>query len=151
MKTKKKKKRSLSQNFYEIRCEFTKLTKKQFLLANSMAVNTNLGVLSLDLHSKRPSLLILRSTVLVWGGHNFCLGGHKQSFGGHGPGITPVAPDLVRIRPSTNQWLASNAVQWHCDKKLNIHFNNNVFALPPLFYSQRFCCNHCQLNFTIVP
>ena len=49
-----KKKRSSSQNFYEIRCESTKITKKRFLLANSRAVNTNLGVLGLDLHSSIP-------------------------------------------------------------------------------------------------
>ena len=34
--------------------ESTKTTKKQFLLANSRAVNINLGVLGLDLHSSSP-------------------------------------------------------------------------------------------------
>ena len=46
-----KKKRSPSPTFHEIRCESTKTTKKQFLLANSRTISTNLGVLGLDLHS----------------------------------------------------------------------------------------------------
>ena len=69
---KKKKKRSLSQKFYEIRRESTKTTKKQFLLANSRAVNTNLG---LDLHSSSPETV------------NFF--GAQSSLGGHGPGMPP--------------------------------------------------------------
>ena len=45
------KKRSSSQNLNEIRRKFTKITKRQFLLTNSRAVNTGLGILGLDLHS----------------------------------------------------------------------------------------------------
>ena len=45
------KKRSSSQNLNEIRRKFTKITKTQFLLTNSRAVNTGLGILGLDLHS----------------------------------------------------------------------------------------------------
>ena len=37
--------------FHKIRCESTKTTKKQFLLANSRTISTSLGVLGLDLHS----------------------------------------------------------------------------------------------------
>ena len=45
------KKRSSSQNLNEIRREFTKITKTQFLLTNSRGINTNWGILGLDLHS----------------------------------------------------------------------------------------------------
>ena len=48
------KKRSSSPTFHEIRCESTKTTKKQFLLANSRTISTSLGVLGLDLHSSSP-------------------------------------------------------------------------------------------------
>ena len=48
MKTKTK--RSSSQNLNEIQRKFTKTTKTQFLRTNSRAVNTNLGILGLDLH-----------------------------------------------------------------------------------------------------
>ena len=41
-KVKTKKKRSSSPKFHEIRCESSKTTKKQFLLANSRAISTNL-------------------------------------------------------------------------------------------------------------
>ena len=50
----RKKTRSLVQKIYEIRCESTKTRKKQFLLANFTAVNTNLGVLDLDSRSSSP-------------------------------------------------------------------------------------------------
>ena len=74
-KVKTKKKRSSSQKFYEIRCESTKITKIR-------AVNTNLGVLGLDLHSNSPeSVNFLGAQSSLF--HDFRLGeGHKQSFGG---------------------------------------------------------------------
>ena len=80
MKTKKN--RSLSQTFYEIRCESTKITKKQFLLANSRAVNTNLGVLGLDLHSSSPEPVNFFGTQFSLGGHNFRLGAQAVIWGG---------------------------------------------------------------------
>ena len=65
----KKKKRSSSQKFYEIRCESTKITK-------IWAANTNLGVLV------APSLLIfsghsprLGGTIFVWGAQVVIWGG----------------------------------------------------------------------------
>ena len=73
----------MSQKFYKIRCKSRKITKRQFLLANSWAVNPNLGVLGLDLHSPTaPSLLIssghssrLGGTILVWGAQAVIWGG----------------------------------------------------------------------------
>ena len=78
----KKKERFLSKNSSEIRCESTKITKIR-------AVNTNLGVLGLDLHSNSPE------PVNFFGAQS-SLAGHKQSFGGHGPGmpLPPVALGL---------------------------------------------------------
>ena len=77
-----KKKRSSSQNFYEIRCEYTKILKIR-------AVNTNLGVLSLDLHSNSPEPVNFFGAQSLRRGAQFSFGGHKQSFGGHGPGMPP--------------------------------------------------------------
>ena len=82
------KKRSLFQNFYEIRCESTKITKIR-------AVNTNLGVLGLNLHFNSPESVnffgaqssLGGDTIFVWWGTNSILGGH-------GPGMPPVAPGL---------------------------------------------------------
>ena len=86
--SKEQKKSYSSQKF---RCESTKITKKQFLLSNSRAVNTNLGVLGLHLHSSSPEPVnFFGAQSSLGGGHNFRLGGgHKQSFGGHGPGMPP--------------------------------------------------------------
>ena len=81
----KKKKRSSSQKFDEIRCEFTKITKKQFLLASSKTVNTNLGVLGIDLHSSSPEPVNFFVAQFSLGEHYFRLGWHKQSFGGARP------------------------------------------------------------------
>ena len=67
---------------HEIRCNSTKITKKQFLLTNSRAVNTNLGFLGLDLHSSSPK------PVNFFGAHS--------SLGGHGLGMPPVAPGLLQ-------------------------------------------------------
>ena len=64
------KKRSSSQNLNEIRRKFTKITKTQFLLTNSRAVNTGLGILGLDLHSSSLEPV------------NFF--GAQSSLGGHG-------------------------------------------------------------------
>ena len=84
----KKKKRSSSQKFHEIQCESTKTTKKQFLLANSRAISTNLVVLGLDSNSSSLE-------PFNFFGVQSLLGEHKQSFGGgHGPGMHPVAPGL---------------------------------------------------------
>ena len=90
---KKKKKRSSSQKLYEIRRESTTVTKIR-------AVNTNSGVLGLDLHSNSSEPLNssghsprLGGTIFVWGAQ-FSFGGHKQSFGGHRSGMPPVAPGL---------------------------------------------------------
>ena len=98
VKTKKKreKKRSSSQKFNEIRCNSTKITKKQFLLTNSRAVNTNLGVLGLDLHSSNTSTLIssghsprLGGTIFVWEA--------QAVIGGHGPGMPPSPWRRARV------------------------------------------------------
>ena len=90
----KKKKGSSSLKFYEIRCKSTKITKKQFLLVNFRAVNTNLGVLGLDLHSSSPGPVnFFGAQSSLGGGHNFRLGGHKQSFGG---GMAPECPSPWR-------------------------------------------------------
>ena len=69
------KKRSSSQNFYEIRCESTKITKIR-------ADNTNLRVLGLNLHFNSPEPVnFFGAQSSLGGGHNFRLGGHKQSVG----------------------------------------------------------------------
>ena len=77
-----KKKRSSFQKFYEIRCESTKITKIR-------AVNTNSGVLGLDLHSSSLSLLISSR-------HSPRLGEHKQSFGRARPPNAPRSARPVR-------------------------------------------------------
>ena len=60
----KKKKRSSSQNFYKIRCESTKIIKIQ-------AINTNLGVSGLDLHSNSlEPVNFFGAQSSVWGGHS---------------------------------------------------------------------------------
>ena len=89
------KKRSSFQKFYEIQCESTKITKNHFLLANSRAVNTNLGVLGLDLHSSgsEPGNFFGAQSSSGGGG-----GGHKQSFGGARPRNAPrgAGPSLIK-------------------------------------------------------
>ena len=74
-KKEKKKKRSSFQNLNAIRCKYTKITKKQFLLTSSRAVNTNLGVLGLALHSSSPESVNFFGAQSSLGGHNFRLGG----------------------------------------------------------------------------
>ena len=61
------------------------------------AVNTNLGVLGLDLHSNSPKPLNFFGAQSSLGGAQFSFGGHKQSFGGHGPGMSPsgAGPDAI--------------------------------------------------------
>ena len=77
------KKRSSSQNFYEIRCESTKTTKIR-------AVNTNLGVLGLDLHSNIPeSVNFFGAQSSLGGGTIFVWRGTSSHLGGHGPGMPP--------------------------------------------------------------
>ena len=75
-------KRFSLQNFYEIRCESTKITKIR-------AVNTNLGVLGLDLHSNSPEPGNFFGAQFSLGGAQFSFGGHKQSFGGARPRNAP--------------------------------------------------------------
>ena len=65
--------------FYDF---FTKITKIR-------AVNTNSGVLGLDLHSNSPDPVNVFGAQSSLGGHNFRLGGHKQSFGGARPRNAP--------------------------------------------------------------
>ena len=85
------KKRSSVQKFYEIRCDSTKITKKQFLLANSRAVKTNLIVLGLDSHSSNPEPVNFFGAQFSLEGHNFHLGGTSSHLEGHGPGIPPCS------------------------------------------------------------
>ena len=73
---------------YGIRCESIKITKIQ-------AVNTNFGVLGLDLNFKSPEPVNFFGAQSSLGGHNFCLGGPSSHLEGHGPGMPPVAPGLV--------------------------------------------------------
>ena len=91
LKCRTKKKRSSSQKFYEIRCESTKITKIR-------VVNTNLGVLGLDLHFNSPEPVNFFGAQSSLGGAQFSFGGHKQSFGGGmAPECPPVAPGLGRL------------------------------------------------------
>ena len=83
------KKRSSSQNWNEIQRKFTKITKTQFLLTKSRAVNTNLGNLGLDLHSSSLELLISL-------GHSPRSGGTSSHLGGTAPECPPVAPGLAQ-------------------------------------------------------
>ena len=84
----KKKKTSLSQKFYDIQCESTKVTKKQFLLANSRAVNNNLGVLGLDLHSSSPEPINFFGVQFSFGGTQAVIWGARPRNApcGAGPG-----------------------------------------------------------------
>ena len=75
LKCRTKKKRSSSEKFYEIRCESTKITKMR-------AVNTNSGVLGLDLHSNSPE-------PINFFGAQSSLGGAQFSFGGARPRNAP--------------------------------------------------------------
>ena len=101
MKTKKKR-RSSSRKFNKIRCESKKITKKQFLLANSSAVAANLGVLGLDLYSSSPEHVNFFGAQSSFRGAQFSFGGHKQSFGGAWPQNSPkVAPGLSRYRQTS--------------------------------------------------
>ena len=100
---KKKKKRSSTQKFYDIRCESTKVTKKQFLLVNFRALNNNLGVLDLDLHFSSPE-------PINFFGAQFSFGGHKQSFGGGtAPERLPLAPGLAQSVPLLRQKICQNS------------------------------------------
>ena len=84
------KKRSLSQKFYETQCESTKTTKKQYLLANSKAINTNLVVLGLDLHSSSPERVNFFGAQSSFGkGHHFRLGGTSIHLGSTAPECPP--------------------------------------------------------------
>ena len=83
VKTKKKKKKEKTNKglrpqiygkFPEIRGESTKITKKHFLVTNSKATTSILGVSGLDLHSSSPE-------PVNFFGHNPRLGGAQFSFG----------------------------------------------------------------------
>ena len=89
----KTKKRSSSRKFHEIRCESTKTTKKQFLLAHSKAISTNLGALGLDLHSSSPE------PVNLFGAQS-SLAHTSNHLGRHGPGMSPrsAGPALMGTR-----------------------------------------------------
>ena len=91
LKCRTKKKRSSSQKFYEIRYESTKITKIR-------AVNTNLGVLGLDLHSNSPEPVNFFGAQSSLGGAQFSFGGAQAViWGGTAPECPPVAPGLGRL------------------------------------------------------
>ena len=98
-KKEKTKKRSLPQKFYVVRCESSKITKRQFLLANSTAVNTNLGVLGLNLHSNSPKSVSFFGAQPSLGEHKFCWGGAQAViWGSTAPECPPVALGLFFVR-----------------------------------------------------
>ena len=79
----KKKERSSSQNYQEIRCQSTKIP----------LANTNLG---LYLHSSSPEPDNFFGAQSSLGGHNFRLGGGTSShLGGTAPEYPPVAQGLL--------------------------------------------------------
>ena len=85
---KKKKRRSSSQQFYEIRCEYTKIMKIR-------AVNTNLGVLGLDSHSNSLEPVNFFGAQSSLGGAQFSFGGAQAVIRGARPrNAPPVAPGL---------------------------------------------------------
>ena len=87
-----KNKRFLSQKFYEINCKSSKITKMR-------AVNTNLGVLGLNLHSNSPEPVnFFGAQSSLGGGHSFRLGGTSSHLGGTAPECPPVAPGLSPLR-----------------------------------------------------
>ena len=85
------KKRSSSQKFYEIRCESTIITKIR-------AVNTNLGVLGLNLHSNSHKLVNFFVAQSSLGGGGFFGGGTSSHLGGMAPKCPYVALGLVANR-----------------------------------------------------
>ena len=111
---KKKKKRSSSQNLHKIRWKFTKITKTQLLLTNSRAVNTNLGVLGLDLHSRSPESVNFFGAQSSLGGHNFRLGGTSSHLGGTAPECPPprgAGPDACKTNSlfkRAKMWIAGS-------------------------------------------
>ena len=88
----KTKKRSLSQKFYEIRCKSTKVTKIR-------AVNTNFGVLGLDLHSNNPEPVNFFGAQSSLGGG----GGTSSHLGGTAPECPPWR------RACTNSFVVKNS------------------------------------------
>ena len=72
-----------------IRCESTKITKKQFLLANCSAVNTNLGVLGLNLHSSSPKPVNFFGAQSSLEGAQFSFGGAQAVIWGARPQNAP--------------------------------------------------------------
>ena len=115
LKCRTKKKRSSSQKFYEIRCESTKITKVR-------AVNTNLGVLGLDLHFNSPEPVNFFGAQLVADPENFGGGGdfkHKTSK------IRMSSPKLrVIFRPKSEiQTFFSPKIRWSPKKKKGLHQN----------------------------
>ena len=82
LKCRTKKKRSSSQKFYEIRCESTKIMKIR-------AVNTNLGVLGLDLLSNSPEPVNFFGAQSSLRGAQFSFGGAQAVIWG---GTAPECP-----------------------------------------------------------
>ena len=83
VKTKKKRLRpKICSNFHEIRCESTKITKKQFLLTNSRAISTILRVLDLSLHSSSPEPVNFFGAQSSLGGTQLSFGGTSSHLGG---------------------------------------------------------------------
>ena len=90
--SKDQKKSSSSQNFYEIQCVSTKITKIR-------AVNTNLGVfLGLNLHSNSPE------PVNFFGAPSSLGEAQAVIWGGTAPECPLVAPGLQQLNTST-KWL----------------------------------------------
>ena len=82
------KKRSLSQRFYEIRCEFTKTMKKQ-------SCSQILRWWTPIWKSWASICTPVASSLLISLGHSPRFGGTSSHLGGHGPGMPPVAPGLI--------------------------------------------------------
>ena len=85
---KMKKKGLRIKNFYEIRCESTKITKIR-------VANTNLGH---DLHSSSPEPLNFFGAQSSLGGAQFSFGGAQAViWGGTAPECPPVVPGLLLL------------------------------------------------------
>ena len=103
-KNKEKKKKSSSQKLYEIRCESTTITKIR-------AVNTNSGVLGLDLHFNSPEPLNSSGHSPRLGGTIFVWGGTSSHLGGTAPNCPRGAgPALLQIDFSTWLWAEDETI-----------------------------------------
>ena len=102
VKTKKKKKKKglrpiIYAKFHEFRGESTKTKQKQFLLTNSRAIISILGVSGLDLLSSSTEPVNFFGAQSSLEGAQFSFGEHKQLVGGHGPEMRPrgAGPGLI--------------------------------------------------------